>query len=753
MNVVVKQLLKLISAVFRKNSGAFVAFMTGHPEKTTSRMRLLMARGEVKFKYLLASGLLFAVLVPSSGCGEKKEPTKAKPEKETQRVDSRPAPMARPVPLWKDAKQEKKVDAAKAAAEGYVLLDLGEDWTPYIFESIPEHEPAAYRKTYLALARGQFPDNHHGERAKDDEYLELYGIMPTLSLLRERFEAMAKKECISEIDLSAFQNFDGFVAYRRELATKQKAQAFLALERRVQQLMKNKAVASPEELDVSELDTRDASYLKNYLNQAPRVSAVRAAQKRMECEGYFQGLGKYLPGVLDWRTHEALARFERRHRVYGWGYIGHDTLEKLREPTLELERRAVVRVLSERAMHSAGVIEDGSTSTKLDGSPRTFKGKDGKTHPIPNFEASLSKHVVKAFGLQTPEATLSWLKKLGAIEAEHTVAIPGPSRPEYYDGDMKLSVEIDRGDVWYDFPFDEEGNERGQPVQRRPRLTLFTKYNGQKIPLVRIGTTVGGWRSDFENGHVLWRYKGSPTGPRVWKKIVAAPVWLPPESTPPKSLLTRSKKRGVKYEINYHEMGPSYASAYGLVAAYHEKYQKFDDGTIAVGGDEGIRTHGSVDYMSVARRNSHGCHRLHNHMAVRLMSFVLAHRPHIRIGQKRVFLDRELEVDDKTYELALREGGYEFELKEPIPVMVHEGRVRGKIKTPIEHALPKYDETIGAYVMPGQGAVKISPYGKLIDIPLPTDGGLPPPGFVKDEIQVPDIGMVPMPSSMPAAKH
>jgi hypothetical protein len=25
---------------------------------------------------------------------------------------------------------------------------------------------------------------------------------------------------------------------------------------------------------------------------------------------------------------------------------------------------------------------------------------------------------------------------------------------------MDLSVEIDRGDVWYEFPFDEEGRER-----------------------------------------------------------------------------------------------------------------------------------------------------------------------------------------------------------------------------------------------------------------------------------------------------
>ena len=33
-------------------------------------------------------------------------------------------------------------------------------------------------------ARGEFPRDHHGDRARDDKYLELFGIMPTLGLLR-----------------------------------------------------------------------------------------------------------------------------------------------------------------------------------------------------------------------------------------------------------------------------------------------------------------------------------------------------------------------------------------------------------------------------------------------------------------------------------------------------------------------------------------------------------------------------------------
>jgi hypothetical protein len=128
-------------------------------------------------------------------------------------------------------------------------------------------------------------------------------------------------------------------------------------------------------------------------------------------------------------------------------------------------------------------------------------------------------------------------------EEHRYVAIRGPELPEYYDGHMKLTLDYDRGDVWYDFPYDAQGKERMQPVERRPRVTLSVLYLEQKIPLARFGTTIGGWRSELVNGSVMWRYKDSPPGPRVWDEIVAAPVWLPPDSTPPRDLLKRNTKR------------------------------------------------------------------------------------------------------------------------------------------------------------------------------------------------------------------
>jgi hypothetical protein len=80
---------------------------------------------------------------------------------------AQPGPL-QPVPLWKDGKPAGEIDLAQPHDARIVVVDLGEDWTPYIFSerSSPNEEivPQSYRATYLALARGEFPHDHHGTR-------------------------------------------------------------------------------------------------------------------------------------------------------------------------------------------------------------------------------------------------------------------------------------------------------------------------------------------------------------------------------------------------------------------------------------------------------------------------------------------------------------------------------------------------------------------------------------------------------------
>lgn len=683
-----------------------------------------------------------------------------------------PPPMARPVALWSEGSPGDNVDGAHADENGHLLIDLGEAWTPYLFTerdtTTGEIVPNDYRLTYLALARGEFPSDHHGDRARRDKYLELYGILPTLGLLRERFRHTMSLECAQNLDVQALEDLpEGqVVAYRSGDRARRDARRYRGLEQQIEGLIERHGVEDDSGLDEVRLSDRDASRLQQYRRMRPAYLAVRATQQRLECEGYFEGKGRYVEGALDWPTHEALAEFERRHRVYGWGFIGAKTRAALLRSPAEADQESVVRILTERAVHAAAVIEDG-TRSEIGDRPQTYRGADGEMHPVRNLEAELREKVIAAFGLQTPESTLAFLEDLGALPNNESriVAIENIEYPEYYSADMPLEVEIDRGDVWYEFPFDEEGRERAQHISRRPRMTIFVRHRGSRIALARLGTTIGGWRSESVDGTVMWKYKMSEIGPRVWRRIVASPVWLPPESTPARELLSRNRERGGDpYRVNYHETGPSYASAYGLVAAYHERFRERADGTISVGGDEGIRSHGSVDYMSIMRRFSHGCHRLHNHMAVRLMSFVLRRRAHQRHGQQQMAFRRELVHDDQTYLMAIDRGGYGFELNEPLRVTVREGRIRGRRMTPIPHPIPKWNSDVGAYVMPDGSPVSVDRMGNITPIVLPDagldgsvgdlDGGVPDPIA---EIPVPDLpGVVaapraPIPTTMEAA--
>ncbi|HKU39936.1 MAG TPA: L,D-transpeptidase, partial [Polyangiales bacterium] len=700
----------------------------------------MSAERRMREKSRTGSSLLALLLALGLGCGACKRheapqppaapaapaspPTAAEPPSPTQPH----VPAGQPVPLWEHGKPVRSIDASKSGRE-YLVLDLGEAWTPYLFADgiKADGTPAAsaYKPVYLALAREEFPNDLHGERAREDKYLELFGILPTLHVLRDRLRATSRLTCAAEIDYAPLVDYNSLETFVSTVASRKRAAEYAADQARVASLLQKQQLSAPEQLDAASLPKRDQLALSRYLADLPIRKATAAVQQRLKCEGYLVGRGKVLPGMLDWSTHEALAEFERRNHVYSWGFIGKDSLVPLRNTPLENDRQAVLRVLTERAVHAAGVIEDGSTSTLADGTPRLYRAADGRELPVPNLVGALRDTLIDAFALQTPESTLAFLETLGELPSgsNRYVAVKMPPLPEYYASEMQLTLDYDRGDVWFDFPFGDHGQELPQPVSRRPNVTVSVLYNGKKIALARYGTTIGGWRSELIDGVSMWKYKESPAGARAWEEIVAAPVWLPPDGTPAEDLLVRVHHRerpsDPEFVVNYHETGPSYASAYGLVAAYHRDFFKRADGSVVLGRDQGIRTHGSVDYMSIMRRHSHGCHRLHNHIALRLMSFVLAHRPHELLGQETLGFRKALLVDNKSYLMDIRQGGYVFKLKTPLFVNVEEGRIRGLVKKAIDFPIPKWNPDVGAYVMPDGSTIQMKG-ARMVQLTPPT---------------------------------
>jgi hypothetical protein len=547
-----------------------------------------------------------------------------------------PVPSAEPdqALAFRDGEPGALGDRRELEAAGWSVLDVGSEWVPAMFRSTPDL-PHLYERTFIELSNGRFDDRPEGRRAAQERYLEPHGIPPSLALLRQRFFALSERRCSQNLALGPLQAFSGVSAEE------------------------GAAPNLPEEL-------------------------VKALQTRLTCEGHLRVAAS---GVFDEDTQKALEEFERRNRIYARASLRGETLEALRREPLELERRALVRVLTERAVLDLGLIEDDSAFGAL--STRARAPDD----VAPNLVRLVQERITSAFGLQTLAGLERFYGRLEAVldTPHYALAIESITLPAYHARDMELSVEIDRGDLYYEFPLDEAGKPLSFAIERGPTLTLFAREGAFLRPLVQYPTTIGGWRVRRSNGDAYWQYKESPAGQRVWKRIDAAPVWLPPPSTPSESLVAtfRRTSDGSEFrELNVNLVGPSFASAYGLVAAHQQRITPGEASVPELTHDDGMRTHGSADYTSIGRTVSSGCHRLHNHLAMRLLHFVLAHRSHQRLGHLPTRFRLQVSTQGFDEVLEIKRTGYQFLLESPMEVRVLPGRVRGQLKRALRTRVP-----------------------------------------------------------------
>jgi hypothetical protein len=671
---------------------------------------------------------LVAGLFLLAGCRHRGGPAAPPPAAPVAAKPKRPPiPKLAPLPAlgagetWAyDRGVARKMTIEAARATGLLDVDLGDAWAPFILQDGEGDaaKPNDYRETFVALANDKLAADGQSSSAGDDNFLEVFGIPPTLSVLAARVEAdvaPAREACVDAVDREGLEQFTGDVGFLdRDRSKRDYEQAlhdaeWIEKESAARAAVAATSIAPDSVLAQLRADPKARGRVDRYLRGRSRVRAVRAAQARLVCEGLLSPKSRYTPGSYDLPTHEALAAWERKHDIFGWGLLGGETLGMLLGPTRSLLLNDLRRVLAERVADAAGIVEDGSINQARKKNPPTWRDAAGAVHPVPDLIDDHVNALLSAVGVQTPEQAIAFLRAHSAgLSGLHVAFKPPPLPAYYFNGNpqgvpvgppatssggqsppaltrvtatnMDLTAEIDRGDVWYDLPFDG----RGKPVvQRRdhyPHLTLFVRWQGQKIPLCWWRTTIGSWRSEMhEDGHEYFKYKNSDVGPRVWKEIVAAPVWIPPDGTPMKDLLTRKvldRNVGPVVVVNTDVMGPGYGSAYGLVMGIHVDPKRG-------GFDNQIRTHGSVDYTSIARRFSHGCHRLVNNRAVRLYDFVLRHRAFKRIGNVPLNLKKRFEVDGETYHYAIKTRGYYYELGDPVTVNVLEGRIMGEVKKPI----------------------------------------------------------------------
>jgi hypothetical protein len=572
--------------------------------------------------------------------------------------------------------KERWLDAAAATAQGYTLVDLSDDWTPYIFapQTGPDGQPLSnrYRRIFIGLANDQLDEDGEPLPAGDKNYLELYGIFPSLSVLRERFVADEAHPCHDQESADALAAVQT-VTYvsPTEVAKEQRRVAKIADE--VEKARQQAGVATLDELAAQQPAL--APKVKLVQKRAAEKPALAAVERRLTCEGLLgkkgPGVSKHTTGVYDDAMRIAVRTFQQKHMIYEANYLREKTVDALARPLLDNDYDGLVRALRERVVSAASILEDGST-------------KAG------NLVDEYTKTAVEQLGLTDAASALAFFKRHPASDFKRLfAAVKLPPRPAYYADHMDLSIVVDRGDIWYDLPFDEHMNFKRQARKKYPQLSVYARVDGKLQALARWRTTIGGWRAEqASDGYEYYRYKQSDVGPRVIRNVISGPVWIAPASTPIRSLIKHKAVNGKWMKIvNYDELGPGFLSAYGLVAGY-----------FVVPGqngkpdwDNGVRAHGSSDYLSINSSDgfSHGCHRLPNHIAIRMYSFILQHRKKRIVGDSPIGFQRQFLFEDMVYEMRVPSKGYVYVLEPPLPVNVLEGNIMGEQKTPIIGYIPK----------------------------------------------------------------
>ena len=459
---------------------------------------------------------------------------------------------------------ERWVDAKAIELAGYTIVDLRDTWTPSIFaeEKTPEGEPLPnrYRRVLIGMANDQLDNDGEPLAPGEKNYLRAVRGVPIAvgaarALPVRRFARVSRTGERGR----ARRGRDGLGVRWRRPTYPQRDEAKLA---RINKELETARVKGKfATLQVVAASTRSlAAKVRATCSSARRrrLATWPQSKKRLACtEGLLTPKSKHIRGQYDDAMRLAVRTFQQKHMIYEQNYLRRKTVDALARPLVDNDYDALVRVLRERVVSAAGVIEDETAGNAK--------------QPVRNLVEEYTQATVHQLGLVDAASTLAFFQRHPPEQFQTLrAAVKLAARPEYYTSQMDLSIVVDRGDVWYDLPFDAQGNFSPHSRKRYPSLTLYVTYNGQKIPLARWRTTIGGWRAEqASDGYEYYRYKASDVGPRVIRQIISGPVWIPPTSTPIRSLVKGKLVNGHYQRIvNYDELGAGYLSAYGLIAGY-----------------------------------------------------------------------------------------------------------------------------------------------------------------------------------------
>jgi hypothetical protein len=571
-----------------------------------------------------------------------------------------------------DGAATSRVCIEDAAGLGFTLLDLADDWTPRVLAGIDGAPVPAYRATYRALAADNFAAaGADGAIARGDRYLELFGIVPSLTVVAARLGDEARHACHERVDDLALLDLDEVL--REESPDRAQARQRRAVSLRAALERDTRRAGMPDLEALAARDGGSSRRVAELERLEHRRDAVLAMQAHLACDGLLPD--RHVDGLFTWRTGQALAAYQRRHVLVPGAALDDETQRALAADSRDLDLDAALRVLRARVVDATGLIEDGSAregsrpvlGRLLDSEHATqVAGHEPLPGGADDLVGAAVEQAALALGWTDAANARAFLAARASGAVPDRVAVRLPPLPAYHSSRMDLAVEIDRGDVWYDRV------PRRRPIDRRPALILYALRGSDRIPLVRWPTTIGGWQDEkLACGTVVPRWKESEVGARVWRDLYLAPTWLPPPTTPDDELVRATG--GGRYELRREAIGPGYRAAYGLVMLVHHVADT-RRGRVVL-RDRGIRTHGTGNVTSVFDGRSHGCHRLLGVQALRLAGFLVRHRDHQWHGPEQTWYRRVVRAHG-TFRITVTGRGDRIELVPPLRVDVLPGTIR-----------------------------------------------------------------------------
>ena len=237
-------------------------------------------------------------------------------------------------------------------AAGYTLVDLGDGWTPFIFQEVTDGNgnlmPNRYRQVYLGLANDLGDRDGQPLVEGEHNYLELYGVPPTLSVLRARFlDSQQRTASCADVDFVKLKGAAS-IPPRAGKAQLKYAAKIAATTKKLEALRVRAGAESLDELAQKQPKlAKDVAEIQRYSAQTGSFPEV---EKRLTCEGMLTPPPNakpseiHQPGQFDEPMRQAVIRFQHKHMLYDAAALRPDTMAALGRTLTENDYAALVRV-------------------------------------------------------------------------------------------------------------------------------------------------------------------------------------------------------------------------------------------------------------------------------------------------------------------------------------------------------------------------------------------------------------------------